>query len=375
MLHRKSGLWPALLLLALARCAPPQPGLQSLNLPGPPPGKQIPFTALPGWQQDNTASALAAFVLGCKNILRMPADQNLGGNGLAQEDAGQAGLWQASCTAAKAVPPGDNAAAQQFFESNFAVYAIPGPALITGYFEPEYPGARNYHPGYTIPLYAKPAVASLASLPRRAIDNGALYRKAPVTAYLTNPVDAFMLQIQGSGRILLANGQTLRVGYNGQNNQPYTPIGQILVQHGDLQPNDVSYRSISTWLKAHPAEAMDYMEQNANYVYLRPIGPLPNNQGAPGSLGVPLTAGRSLAVDNAYIPLGTPVFISTTDPITNTPIQRLTIAQDTGGGIKGATQADLFFGAGPDAEATAGSMHQSGTLYMLLPARMQTAPP
>jgi membrane-bound lytic murein transglycosylase A len=297
----------------------------------------------------------------------MPPDQKLGGDDLAQEAAGQAGLWAASCQAAQAIPRGDDSAARNFFEANFTLYAVPGQSLITGYFEPEYPGSKNLTKTYAVPLYAKPADPDLATLPRAAIDNGALYRKAPVTAYLSSPVDAFMLQIQGSGRILLPNGNTLRVGFDGDNGQPYTPIGRVLIQAGDLPPNDVSFQSISAWLKANPAEAQGVMEQNARYVYLHPLGPLPDDEGAPGTLGVPLTAGRSLAVDNSVVPLGTPVFLATTDPITSAPLQRLTVAQDTGGGIMGANQADLFFGAGPDAEATAGSMHQPGQLYILLP--------
>lgn len=365
MPKRTSGLWLALLLLALASCVPPQTGLQAL--PGTPPGNKLTFSALPGWAQDNTAAALATFVLSCQTIAHMPPDQPLGGDNLAQEAAGQAGLWAASCNAAKAVPPGDDTAARAFFEANFTLYAVPGQSLITGYFEPEYPGSKNLTKTYTVPLYAKPADPDLAALPRAAIDNGALYRKAPVTAYLSSPADAFMLQIQGSGRILLPNGKTLRVGFDGQNGQPYTPIGRILVQNGDLKSEDVSFQSISAWLKANPAEAKGVMEQNARYVYLRPLGPLPDDEGAPGTLGVPLTAGRSLAVDKSVVPLGTPVFLATTDPITGAPLQRLTVAQDTGGGIQGPNRADLFFGAGPDAQATAGSMRQPGQLYILLP--------
>jgi membrane-bound lytic murein transglycosylase A len=353
---------------------PPQATQQTPQLPGTPPGTQSPFAALPGWTQDNLSAALATFVLSCQTIAHMPPDQALGGTGMAQAAGGQAGLWQASCNAAQAVPPGDDAAARNFFEANFTVYAVPGQALITGYFEPEYPGSKNLGKGYTVPLYAKPADPALASLPRAAIDNNALYRKAPVTAYLTSPIDAFMLQTQGSGRILLPNGKTLRVGFDGQNGQPYTPIGRILVQDGDLAPADVSFQSIVAWLQAHPDQANGIMEQNARYVFLRPLGPLPDNEGAPGTLGVPLTANRSMAIDKSVIPLGTPVFLSTTDPLTNAPLQRLTVAQDTGGGIQGPNRADLFFGAGPDAEATAGSMRQPGQLFILLPNPQATAP-
>jgi membrane-bound lytic murein transglycosylase A len=371
MPHLKYGLGSAFLLLALSSCVPPQTGLSAL--PGAPPGAKEAFSTIPGWAQDNTSAALATFVLSCQAIAHMPPDQPLGGDDLSQSAAGQAGLWQASCSAAQAVPPGNDAAARAFFEANFTVFAVPGQSLITGYFEPEYPGAKNLSKTFTVPLYALPADPDLAALPRAAIDNGALVRKAPVTAYLSNPVDAFMLQIQGSGRILLPNGNTLRVGFDGQNGQPYTPIGRILVQDGDLASNDVSFQSISAWLKANPDQAQSIMEQNARYVFLHPLGPLPDDEGAPGALGVPLTAGRSLAVDKSIVPLGTPVFVATTDPITNAPLQRLTIAQDTGGGIQGANRADLFFGAGPDAEASAGTMRQPGTLFILLPNPPATA--
>ena len=356
--------------LALSACVPPQ-ALQTG--PNAPPGPQVLVSSLPGWQQDNVAAALASFVTSCKAILLMPPDSPLGGAGLAQARAGQAGLWQPACTAAEAIAPNNDTAARQFFESWFDAYAVSGQALITGYFEPQVPGAKNQHPGYNVPLYAQPAVASLANLPRSAIDGGALYRNAPVTAYLTNPVDAFMLQIQGSGRILLPDGNILRVGFDGQNGQPYTPIGRILVQMGALKPEDVSYQSISAWLKANPDQAQSVMEQNERYVYMRPLGDLPADEGAPGALGVPLTAQRSVAIDQSALPLGAPLFIATTDPVTGTAMDHLAITQDTGGGIHGPGRADIFFGAGPDAEQIAGSMRQPGTLYLLLP-KAQPAP-
>jgi membrane-bound lytic murein transglycosylase A len=352
----------------LAGCAqPPAPLVQPA---GATPLTPISFAQLPGWANDNTADALAALTRGCKQIRLLPADQSLGGlglTGLAQQMAGQAGQWQNTCDGALAVPPGDSAAARAYFAAYFAAYQITAPALITGYFEPEYPGAKNAGPGYNIPLYAKPADPGLAQLPRTAIDNGALTRKAPVTAYLTNPVDAFMLQIEGSGRILLPNGNILRVGFDGQNGQPYASIGRIMVADGDLAPDDVNFQTISAWLKANPDKATALMEQNPRYVFLRPLGELPDNLGAPGALGVPLTAGRSLAVDTSEIPLGVPVFVATTDPLTAQPLDRLVIAQDAGASGTGNLEADIFFGAGPAAEATAGRMRQAGNLYLLLP--------
>jgi membrane-bound lytic murein transglycosylase A len=346
-------------------CVPPQQAA-IVQAPGSPPLASIAVASLPGWGSDDTAAALATFINSCKAIARMPVDQSLGGIGLSAQTGGQAGLWQNACNGAQDTVPGDEAAAKTFFETYFNAYEINESALITGYFEPEVPGSKNFAPGYHVPLYAKPNDPDLARLPRQAIDSGALYRQAPVTAYLADPVDAFMLQIQGSGRILLPNGSILRVGFDGDNGQPYTAIGRILIAQGDLAPGDVSYQTISAWLKANPEQAPIIMEDNARYVYLRPLGPLPDDEGAPGSLGVPITAGRTLAVDASDIPLGTPVFVSTTDPVTNAQINRLTVAQDTGGGIHG-THTDLFFGTGPKAEATAGRMQQQGTLFLLLP--------
>jgi membrane-bound lytic murein transglycosylase A len=359
--------WLGLAALALlAGCAQPRSAL-IVQPPGAPPLASIDVAALPGWGTDDTAAALTAFIRSCKTIILMPADQSLGGIGLSQQAAGQAGMWQNACAGARDVAPGDDTAAKTFFQSYFSAYQITESALITGYFEPEFPGAKNLAPGYKVPLYARPADEDLADLPRAAIDDGALYRQAPVTAYLADPVDAFMLQIQGSGRVLLPNGGVLRVGFDGQNGQPYVPIGRILVADGYLPAKGVSYQTISAWLKANPAQAQSIMEQNPRYVFMRPLGPLPDDQGAPGALGVPVTAGRTLAVDEADIPLGTPVFVATTDPVTNGPINRLTVAQDTGGGIHGAQAADLFFGAGPQAEAVAGRMQQQGSLFLLLP--------
>jgi membrane-bound lytic murein transglycosylase A len=361
-----------LLLASLAGCAetvetsvPPQPA-------GAPPISTIPLASLPGWTQDNAAAALTAFVSACGAIIHLPADQSLGGIGIAHDMAGQAGDLLNACQAARAVLPGDQAAARQFFNLYFAAYRLDQPATITGYFEPEYPGTKNSRPGFKIPLYAEPADPALQTLTRADIDHNALYRKAPVTAYVATPVDAFMLQTEGSGRILLPNGETLRVGFDGQTTAPFTPIGRLLVNQGQLQAGDVSFQSISNWLQNHPDEAVAEMEQNKRYVFLKPLGNLPDDEGAPGTLGVPLQAGRTVAVDRSVIPLGLPVYLATTNPVTGQPIDRLTVAVDSGEGIKGAG-ADLFFGAGPTAEDTAGRMHQAGTLYLLLPRPSPTS--
>lgn len=328
--------------------------------------------ALPGWDSDDPSAALAAFVESCKALIVMPADQTLGGAGVAQQFAGQAGQWQQPCAAAEAIDPSDAASARIFFETSFVAYEVAAQALLTGYFEPEYPGAKNFAPGFTVPLYAQPADPELAHLPRAAIDHNALYRKAPVTAYLSNPVDAFMLQIYGAGRILLPDGNTLSVDFDGENHQPYTPIGRILVADGNLAENAVSFESITAWLKSHPREATAAMEQNANYVYLKPLGELAPGEYTPGAFGVPKIPGRSLAVHNALIPLGIPVFVASTGGTYSATLNRLTIAQDTDAGIHGTSAVKLFFGAGPDAEAAADHTHQPANLYLLLP---RPAPP
>jgi len=370
--QRLKRLW--LLALALAGCAQPQtPPTATQWTVGGSTLTPISVSTLPGWGNDSTAAALTAFVRGCQVIDTMPADQALGGTGLIQQTAGQAGLWQNACNGAEDVSPVNDTTAKNFFEAYFTAYQLSGPALITGYFEPEYAGSKNLAPHYRIPIYGKPDDPDLAALPRIAIDHGALYRKAPVTAYLADPVDAYMLQIEGAGRILLPNGDVLRVGYDGQNGQPNTHIGSILVADGDLAANDVSFQSIYAWLKDNPDQAKFIMEQNANYVFLRPLGALPDDEGAPGTLGAPLTSGRSLAVDDTNIALGTPVYLATTDPITSAPLDRLTFAQDTAGGIHGDGAAELFFGGGPQAEASAGRMKQPGTLYLLLPRPTPTS--
>jgi membrane-bound lytic murein transglycosylase A len=361
-----------LLLAALTGCAetaqteiPAQPA-------GAPAISTIPLASLPGWTTDNTADALTAFVSACGAIIHLPADQALGGIGLARDMAGQAGDLLNACTAARAVQPGDPAAARQFFTLYFAAYRLDQPATVTGYFEPEYRGSKNPRPGFKIPLYAEPHDPTLEDLTRADIDHNALYRKAPVTAYVATPIDAFMLQTEGAGRILLPNGDTLRVGFDGQTTAPFTPIGRLLVDQGQLPANDISFQSIAAWLRDHPDQAVAEMEQNQRYVFLKPLGGLPDDEGAPGTLGVPLLAGRTVAVDRRVIPLGLPVYLATTNPVTGQPIDRLTVAADSGEGIQGA-DADLFFGAGPTAETTAGRMHQAGTLYLLLPRPTPTS--
>jgi membrane-bound lytic murein transglycosylase A len=208
---------------------------------------------------------------------------------------------------------------------------------------------------------------------RTAIESGALDRQRLGILWLADPVDAFILQVQGSGRVRLADGRVVRVSYAGQNGRPYVPIGRVLADRGEMKLDQVSMQSIRAWLAAHPAEAASVMNQNPSYVFFREIIDVSPQDGPPGSLGAPLTPGRSVAVDRNFIPLGAPVWVATTDPVTGSPLQRLMMAQDIGGAIKGPVRADLFWGWGQGAEDRAGKMRQPGTEFVLLPRAVQAA--
>jgi membrane-bound lytic murein transglycosylase A len=277
--------------------------------------------------------------------------------------------------------------------------------LFTGYYEPELRGSRRRHGPYQTPLYREPGDLIQVDLgafredlegrriagrivggrlepyhDRRSIDRGALAGRDLELVWVDDPVDAFFLQVQGSGRIVLEDGTVLRVGYDAQNGHPYTAIGRELVERGEMPLEEVSLQSIRRWLEAHPEEAPDLMATNASYVFFRMLG----GAGPLGSLGVPLTPGRSVAVDPRFLPLGAPVWLAgsmpalpdevasgpstePTEPIGSLPLRRLLVAQDTGGAIRGPVRGDVFWGAGERAEAVAGRMKHPGRLWLLLP--------
>ncbi len=202
---------------------------------------------------------------------------------------------------------------------------------------------------------------------RGEIVGGALASKRMELIWVADRVDAFFLQIQGSGRILLPDHRVARVTYNGQNGRPYVAVGRVLADQGQIPLEQVTMQSIRAWLDAHPTEAAGIMDQNPSYVFFREVNGLKPEQGPPGALGAALTPGRSIAVDKGFIPLGAPVWLDTTDPLDGSKLQRLMLAQDLGGAIRGPVRADVFFGWGPDAEARAGRMRQPGHQYILLP--------
>lgn len=369
------------------------------------------FSALPGWVDDDPSPALIAFRKSCTEIERRDRNApfaavagDLDPTFSAPADRARFGSvadWRPICTAAQQ-PRADNPEpARVFFEKWFRPHRAgnngAGGGLFTGYFEPELQGARKPDARHSVPIYRRPddlvsvdlgkfraewrgekLVGRLVSRPgdkpggrylepyptRAEIAAGALAGRGLEIAWVADPVDAFFLQIQGSGRIRLDNGQIMRIGYDGQNGRPYFAIGRELVARGALAKEEVSMGAIRAWLAAHPDERDGILALNPSYVFFREL----DGDGPRGTEGVALTPGRSLAVDRRFVPLGLPLWLDTADPLdSQKPLRRLVVAQDTGAAIKGPVRGDLFWGHGPDAEERAGRMNVQGGYYLLLP--------
>jgi membrane-bound lytic murein transglycosylase A len=362
----------ALIVLAACESAPPGSASPAASRPAttaPSSSPSIPdfrlavaeFSDLPGWAADDLGPALAAFRRSCRVLARKPAGETLGRAG----SAGTAGQWAETCAAA----PDSPAAARDYFESRFRPYRVlaDGAGLFTGYFEPEYAGSLTPSAVYPAPLYALPPGDGIG--PSRAeIEAGALAGRGLEWLWLADPVDAFFLHVQGSGRVRLDDGRVLRVGYAGNNGRDYVAIGRILIDRGAIPRDEISMQSIRAWLAANPAEAQAVMNANPRYIYFRAV----EGEGPIGAQGVALEPGRSLAVDPAFLPYGAPLWLDSADP-DGRPLRRLVIAQDTGGAIRGAVRGDLFWGAGPEAAAMAGRMNARGGYTILLPRTVSPA--
>ena len=338
------------------------------------------WNALPGWQDDDALAAWPAWLQSC-STLKNRAE------------------WRDACARAEQLKPADAAAVRAYFQDNFALYQsrqsdsndVNG--LVTGYYEPLLHGSRTPSAKYSVPIYGVPPdllTIDLGNvypelktmrlrgrlqgnkvvpyLSRHEIDTGNDPLKGNELVWVDNPVEAFFLQIQGSGRVKLPDGSLMRVGYADQNGYPYRSIGRVLADRGELPLAQTSMQNIKAWGKRNPSKLPELLAQNPSFVFFRE---LPASDSGPlGALGVPLTGERSIAVDARAIPLGAPVWLATTIPFTNQPLNRLVMAQDTGGAIRGNVRADYFWGFGDAAGQKAGSMKQQGQMWVMLPKDM-----
>jgi len=362
------------LILLLAGCV-------TVEKPAPPP-KPAPeralytpttFGALPGWDTMRLEPSLRAFLAGCP---RAP------------------GPLINACAIATSVAIGDEAGARRFFESTFTPYSLASSesgdsGLVTGYYEPILRGGRLRTEVNRFPIYGVPNdllvvdLASVAPETRNVRLRGRLdgrrvvpyYTRAeieargesfpaPIIGWAADPVEVFFLQIQGSGQLQLENGDRIRIGYADQNGHPYRSLGRYLIERGELTLEQASMQGIKAWGAANPHKLQEALNANASYVFFRES---PDPRGPIGALNVPLVAQYSMAVDRRYIPLGSPVFLSTTYPLSDAPLQRLMAAHDTGGAIRGIVRADFFWGTGEEAGAAAGRMRQQGKMWLLWP--------
>lgn len=330
------------------------------------------WEALPAVSDDDLLAGFASWRSACQ---RLKADP----------------IWGATCAQASTVAQ-DAPSVRGFLKEHLQVYGLrssTGDAngLITGYYEPVYPGSLNATKVANVPIYGVPPdmiIVSLESLyPElkgkrlrgrlegrvlKPYDDAATIEtkgvNAPIVAWLTDPMDLQFLQIQGSGRVQLEDGRQLRIAYADQNGHPYRPIGRWLVEQGELKKEDVTMGAISAWAKANPTRIPELLGSNPSYVFFTRNPD--SNEGPRGSLNVPLTAGYSVAVDRKVIPLGSLLWLSTTRP-DGSALVRPVAAQDTGGAITGEVRADLFWGTGEAAGHLAGDMKQQGQVWMLWP--------
>jgi membrane-bound lytic murein transglycosylase A len=333
--------------------------------------RAAPLAGQPGWAQADATGALAAFRKTCPALLK-----RTDASGLTQP-----GDWVAVCAAAKTATD-----ARGFFESALVPVRLgDGRGLNTGYYEPEIAGSRSAGPGYAVPFYRRPAdlidvdlglfsdglkgkkirgrVEAQALVPyydRAAITGGALAGRGLELAWAADPYEAFFLEIQGSGRLLLPDGSVMRIGFDAQNGRDYVAIGKLLRDRGVLAPGQATMDGIIGWLRSHPDEAPAILNANGSYIFFREV----KGDGPIGALGQALTPQVSVAADPRYVPLGAPLWLDTRVPA---PFARLMVAQDTGGAIKGANRLDIFWGAGADARKTAGGLSTTGTMVLLLP--------
>lgn len=339
-------------------------------------GDAVAWRDIAGWRADHQAEAWPALLASCEKLDDQPA-------------------WRDACAAARDLAAPDDAQVRAFFEAHFRPHPMVGEngarsGLITGYYEPLLHGSFKPDERYRYPLYAPPddlltldpgatqpesdrqqrgrrQDGRIVPYPSREVltESPALLAGSELL-WVDDAVDAFFLHVQGSGRVRLPDGRTVAVRFADHNGHPYRSIGRRLIQRGALARDAVNLFTIRTWLRQHPSEAQALLNHNPRFIFFRLDG---FDSGSPrGALNVPLTPGRSLAVDRDLLPLGAPVWLSTSMPgEPGRPLRRLMLAQDTGSAIQGWNRADVFWGAGKEAERRAGLMKESGRLFVLLP--------
>jgi membrane-bound lytic murein transglycosylase A len=334
------------------------------------------FGDIPDWGRESVRASLEAFSQSCAVLEKQDP-------------------WKAVCAGAQTLLGAAERDIVSFFELNFDPYRVVNTdgtdtGLVTGYYEPLLRGSRTRSARYRFPLYAVPAdllTIDLSSVypdlknrrlrgriegnrvvpyfSRGDIDRDDAPIRGSELVWVDDAVDAFFLHIQGSGQVQLESGERLRVGYADQNGHPFKSLGRMLIDRGEITRERASMQGIKDWVRRNPARAQEMLNTNPSYVFFRELprelpGPL-------GALGVPLTPERSIAVDARVVPLGVPVYLATTWPNTNDPLNLLMVAQDTGGAINGGVRADFFWGFGDPAGAQAGKMRQLGRMWVLFP--------
>ena len=372
--------------LALSGCAalppvtkapacPVCPGAEPVKPPEKP-LQPAAWADLPGWENEDLRPSFAAFKTSCSALERQA-------------------LWRASCAEARALTPAEPAELRAWFEARLRPWQLvnadgSSTGLVTGYYEPVLKGSRARGTPYLHPVFAPPGDLVDVELGelypelkhmrlRGRIEGRKLVpywsradwaqqedkRTPEALLWLDDALDFFFMQIQGSGQVVLDDGARIRLGYADQNGHPYRSIGKWLIDQGEIKAEQASMAGIKAWAKAHPQRVQELMNANTSLVFFREL-PV-EGSGPPGAMGLALTPERSLAVDPRQVPLGAPVWLATTWPNEEKPLQRLMLAQDTGGAIRGVVRADFYWGSGPDAGAMAGKMRQKGRMWVLMP--------
>lgn len=355
--------------------------------------RQVNFNQLPGWEAAEFKKSLMAFQTSCRAFIKQDPERVVGTN---QIDL-QAKDWQPACHAALKLNQVSEKSAKLFFQKWFSPVEFydgePVKGLFTGYYMPLLKGSYKKSDEFSVPLYELPSnlmtidlglfiphmknrklvgrISGNKMVPfytREEINKGAIKDTAKVLLWIQSPIDRLFLEIQGSGIVELEDGSRVFVGYDGQNGAPYTAIAGVLIKKGIMTKHNASMQAIKRYLEAHPKEMDKILNKNKSFVFFRKL----SLEGALGSQGVALTPGYSLAIDREWIPMGAPLWLSTTrpdskDPNVNKPMQRLMIAQDTGGAIRGKVRGDVFWGGGEKATLIAGHMKNEGHYWLLLP--------